>query len=200
MIASSAFTCINLGGVDSAARPFTRALSVSKGHVQAIWCGVQVPEAAHAGDYAGAATVSAQGTAAVSVPLTLRVSPSVIPAHGDDEPWRLSRLRWLDSTMAVDDELVKPYTPVTVSGRTVGVLGRTVTLNALGFPEQIESRFAIEMTHLADQAARGADRSGGAGRAERRCGRHGLEGRRRHVHEAGARRGRVDGDERRPDR
>ena len=154
VIASSAFTCINLGGVDSAARPFTRALSVSKGHIQAIWCGVQVPEAAQAGDYAGAATVSAQGTAAVSVPLTVRVSPSVIPAHGDDEPWRLSRLRWLNSTMAVDDELVTPYIPVTVSGRTVGVLGRTVTLNALGFPEQIESRFAIEMTHLAEQARR----------------------------------------------
>jgi len=151
-VAPSAFTCINLGGVDSAARPFTRALSVPKGQVQAIWCGVQVPEAAQAGDYAGTATVSARGTAAVSVPLTVRVSSSVIPAHGDDEPWRLSRLRWLNSTMAVDDQLVKPYTPVTVSGRKVGVLGRTVTLNALGFPEQIESRFAIEMTHLADQA------------------------------------------------
>ncbi len=149
-IPSSAFTCINLAGVDSAARPFTRALSVSKGHVQAVWCGVQVPESAQAGDYAGMATVSARGTAPVRVPLTLRVSSSIIPAHGDDEPWRLSRLRWLNSTLAVDDQLVKPYIPVSVNGRTVGVLGRTVTLNTLGFPEQIESRFAIEMTHLSD--------------------------------------------------
>ena len=78
----------------------------------------------------------------------------MIAAHGDDEPWRLSRLRWLDSTLAVDDELVPPYTPVTVTGQTVGVLGRSVTLNALGFPEQIESRFAIEMTHLSGRGAR----------------------------------------------
>ena len=56
--------------------------------------------------------------------------------------------------MAVDDGLVKPYTPVTVTGRTVGVLGRTVTLNALGFPDQIESRFSIEMTHVGAQARR----------------------------------------------
>ncbi len=147
----SAFTCFNLGGVDSAAQPFARALAVPKGQVQPVWCGVQVPESAQAGEYAGSATVAARGTAPVSVPLTIRVAPTIIPAHGDDEPWRLSRLRWLNSTMAVDDDLVKPYTPVTVTGRTVGVLGRTVTLNALGFPDQIESRFAIEMTHLAEQ-------------------------------------------------
>ena len=148
---ASAFNCINLGGVDSAARPFARTLAVAKGQIQAVWCGVQVPERAPAGDYTGSATVSAEGVAPVTVPMTIRVSPTVVEAHGDDEPWRLSRLRWLNSTMAVDDELVKPYTPVTVTGRTVGVLGRTVALNALGFPEQIESRFSIEMTHLAEQ-------------------------------------------------
>jgi hypothetical protein len=150
-VTASAFTCLNLGGIDSAARPFTRAVSVTKGQVQPIWCGVQVPDGALAGDYTGTAEVSARGTSAVTVPLTIRVSSTPVAAHGDDEPWRLSRLRWLNSTLAVDDELVRPYTPVTVSGRTVGVLGRTVTLNALGFPEQIESRFAIEMTRLAEQ-------------------------------------------------
>ena len=132
--------------------PSRRPLAVPKGQVQPVWCGVQVPESARAGEYEGAATVTARGTAPVSVPVNIRVAPAIIPAHGDDEPWRLSRLRWLNSTMAVDDGVVKPYTPVTVTGRTVGVLGRTVTLNALGFPDQIESRFSIEMTHLAEQS------------------------------------------------
>ena len=150
-IAAAGFSCLNLGGIDSAARPFTRALAVPRGRIQPVWCGVQVPESAPAGDFTGTATVSARGAAPVTVPMTIRVSSSIVPAHGDDEPWRLSRLRWLNSTLAVDDQLVKPYTPVTVSGRTVGVLGRQVTLNALGFPERIESRFAIEMTHLADK-------------------------------------------------
>jgi len=150
----SAFTCFNLGGVDSAAQPFARALAVPEGQVQPVWCGVQVPERAQPGEYQGSATVVARGTAPVTVPLTIRVAPTIIPAHGDDEPWRLSRLRWLNSTLAVDDELVQPFTPVTVSGRTVGVLGRTVTLNALGFPDQIESLFSIEMTHLGEQGRR----------------------------------------------
>ncbi|MFO7692699.1 MAG: DUF6067 family protein, partial [Vicinamibacterales bacterium] len=107
-LGASAFTCFNLGGVDSAAQPFARPLAVPRGQVQPVWCGVQVPESARAGEYEGSATVTARGTAPVSVPMTIRVSPTIIPAHGDDEPWRLSRLRWLNSTMAVDDELVKP--------------------------------------------------------------------------------------------
>ncbi len=148
---ASAFKCVNLEGVDSAARPFTRTVDVHQGQVQALWCGLQVPATAAPGEYRGTVTVSASGGGQAPVPMTIRVSKTLIAAHGDDEPWRLSRLRWLDSTLAVDDDLVKPYTPVTVAGRTVGVLGRTVTLNALGFPEQIESRFDIEMTHLAAQ-------------------------------------------------
>jgi len=146
---SASVNCINTDGVDSAAQRFTRAVNVPQGTVQAIWCGVMVPEPAQAGEYAGTIYVSAEQAGRTEIPFTLKVAPTVIPAHGDDEPARLSRLRWLDSTLAVDDELVKPYTPVTVTGKTVGVLGRSVTLNALGFPEQIESRFAIEMTHLA---------------------------------------------------
>ncbi|HQR66486.1 MAG TPA: DUF6067 family protein, partial [Thermoanaerobaculia bacterium] len=147
-IPPSAFGCINTDGVDSASRRFTREVDVPKGRVQAVWCGVMVPEAAPPGNYAGTITVTAETPGRAGIPFSLTVAPPVIPAHGDDEPWRLSRLRWLDSTRAVDDDLVRPYTPVTVAGNTVGVLGRTVTLDALGFPEQIESRFAVEMTHL----------------------------------------------------
>jgi tetratricopeptide (TPR) repeat protein len=146
---AAAFNCINTDGVDSAAQRFTRAVNVPQGKVQAIWCGVMVPDSAPAGEYAGTLYVSAEKAGRTEIPFSLKVASTVIAAHGDDEPARLSRLRWLDSTLAVDDELVKPYTPVTVSGKTVGVLGRSVTLNALGFPDQIESRFAIEMTHLA---------------------------------------------------
>ena len=52
-LGASAFTCLNLGGVDSAAQPFARTLAVPKGQVQPVWCGVQVPESARAGEYAG---------------------------------------------------------------------------------------------------------------------------------------------------
>jgi hypothetical protein len=150
-IPSSALRCFNLGGTDAASRPFTRRVAVAAGHVQAVWCGVEIAEATAAGVYDGRLTVVADGAAPTPIAVRLTVLPAVVPNHGDDEPWRLARLRWLDSTLAVDDDLVAPYTPVTVTGRTVGVLGRSVTLDALGFPAAIESRFAIEMTHLQPQ-------------------------------------------------
>jgi tetratricopeptide (TPR) repeat protein len=153
-IPAAAFNCINTDGVDSAAQRFTRVVDVPQGKVQAVWCGVMVPESAQAGEYAGSIYVSAEKAGRTEIPFSLKVASTIVPAHGDDEPARLSRLRWLDSTLAVDDELVKPYTPVTVTGKTVGVLGRSVTLNALGFPDQIESRFAIEMTYVAASGRR----------------------------------------------
>jgi tetratricopeptide (TPR) repeat protein len=149
-IPARAQRCFNLGGTDSAALAFTKTVGVEQGHVQALWCGIDVPERTPAGTYTGALVVAPRGATKTTIPVQLRVLPAVIAAHGDNEPWRLSRLRWLDSTLAVDDGLVPPYTPVTVIGQKVGILGRTVTLDAKGFPSGIESRFSIEMTHLAE--------------------------------------------------
>ncbi|MDO8834539.1 MAG: DUF6067 family protein, partial [Vicinamibacterales bacterium] len=153
-IPASALRCFNRGGIDSAARPFTRTVAVAQGHVQSLWCGIDIPASARAGEYRGEIVVAPAGAPRTTLPVMLRVLPTVIAARGDDEPWRLSRLRWLDSVLAVDDELVAPFTPVTVSGSRVGVLGRSVTLDALGFPAAIESRFAVEMTHLVEQGRR----------------------------------------------
>ncbi len=147
-IPGKAMRCFNLGGIDSAARPFVREVRVEKGDVEPLWCGALIPEAATAGDYTGELVVAPRGLPRTTLPVRLRVLPTVIANHGDNEPWRLSRLRWLDSTVAVDDDLVAPYTKVTVTGQTIGILGRSVTLNAMGFPSAIESHFAEEMTHL----------------------------------------------------
>ncbi len=163
-IPASAFSAFNLEGVDSHGRPFRKELAVPEGQVQALWFGVQVPEGARPGLYEGelvlSGLVSATDTGPAGngraadraheerIPLILEVSQRVIPAHGDDEPTRLSRLRWLDSRLALDDRLVSPFTPVTVSGDRISVLGRTVTLGADGFPARIQSYFAPEMTHL----------------------------------------------------
>jgi len=151
-IPASAARCVNLGGVDWTGRPFRKTVRVARGAVQAIWCGIEVPEDATPGRYTSAVTVSPEGAPATALDLALEVVPDVIADHGDNEPWRHSRLRWLDSTIALDDEVVAPYTPVTREGSTIGVLGRTVTLDALGFPRSIRSRFAIEMTRLGETA------------------------------------------------
>jgi len=95
-------------------------------------------------------TVAAAGSTETKIPIDLTVGSDKIPNSGDNDPWRLSRLRWLDSQLAADDEVIPPYTPVEVRGNQVSILGRRVTLAANGIPSSIESFFDIEMTHLAE--------------------------------------------------
>jgi glycosyl hydrolase family 123 len=149
-IPAAAFRCFNLGGVNWQGAPFTRAVHVEQGTVAPLWCGVQVPEEVSAGLYRGELTVSDAGQSKTSVAIELTVSPEKIRNRGDDDPWRLSRLRWLDSQLAVDDEVVPPYSPVVVHNNEISILGRRVTLAPNGIPSSIGSLFDIEMTHLTE--------------------------------------------------
>ncbi|MGE5092917.1 MAG: glycoside hydrolase domain-containing protein [Bacillota bacterium] len=146
VIPRSAFRSFMTGGVDWEGHAFARRLAVPAGKVQALWAGVMIPEGAVPGVYAGTATVSAPGKAPVTLPVRLTVGADVIPNHGDDEPWRLSRLRWLDSRLRLDTTLVPPYAPVLVLGHTIRILGRDISLAPTGLPAQITSYFTEEMT------------------------------------------------------
>ena len=152
VIPATAFRCFNMGGKDWTGRPFQKTVTVGQGKVQALWLGVQVPEQAAAGNYAGEVTIAPAGLSPTKVAVTLAVSTKTIPASGDDEPWRHSRLRWLDSTLASDDEIVAPYTPVEVHDNTVSVLGRAVVIGRDGLPEHIQSRFTQEMTSIGEKS------------------------------------------------
>ncbi len=152
VIPATALRCFNTGGRDWTGRSFKKTVSVAQGKVQALWLGVQVPEEAVAGDYFGEVTIAPAGLPPTTVAVTLTVSARTIPASGDDDPWRHSRLRWLDSTLAFDDEIVAPYTPVEVRDNTVSVLGRAVVIGRDGLPEHIRSRFTQEMTSIGEKA------------------------------------------------
>ncbi|MGC2657425.1 MAG: glycoside hydrolase domain-containing protein, partial [Bryobacteraceae bacterium] len=141
-----AFRCFNFGGVDWEGHPFSRTVNIAQGKIQAIWCGVQIPKDAVSGQYSTTIILSANGQPQTPVEIRLSVSPALIRNAGDDDPQRLSRLRWLDSTLAEDDGIVPPYTAVQVKGRSLGVLGRDVLLGDAGLPDRIASHFAIEMT------------------------------------------------------
>ena len=147
-VSSTAFNCINTDGVDWMGRAFKRRVTVAPGMVSPIWCGVMVPSTERAGEYRGTATVVAAGGKRSTVPIRLTVAPERAVNHGDDEPWRLSRLRWLDSRLAADGPPFAPYTPVRGTPAAFSVLGRQVALDPLGFPKQITSFFDPGMTKL----------------------------------------------------
>lgn len=140
------FTCFTLGGVDHLGNAFTRGLDVPPGTVQALWCGLPASEQ---GPFA--VTVHARGEEPRTVEFAVDLGEEERADAGDDEPARLSRLRWLDSRLAADDTVTRPFTPVTVSGATLGVLGRTVTLGPDGLPAALTSYFTPEVTAIGDE-------------------------------------------------
>lgn len=147
-IPASAFTCFNTGGVDVTGSVFEKDSSVPKGKVQALWVGTMVPEQLTAGQYTGTVTVQAAGMKPKQVKVTLNVTDNLIANHGDNEPWRHSRLRWLNSQIGFDDEVIAPYIPLNVQDKTISLLGRKVTLQPNGFPAQITSYFKETLTEI----------------------------------------------------
>lgn len=147
-IPASAFTCFNTGGVDVTGSVFEKDCSVPKGKVQALWVGTMVPEQLTAGQYTGTVTVQAAGMKPKQVKVTLNVTDNLIANHGDNEPWRHSRLRWLNSQIGFDDEVIAPYIPLNVQDKTISLLGRKVPLQPNGFPAQITSYFKETLTEI----------------------------------------------------
>ncbi|MGW1893622.1 glycoside hydrolase domain-containing protein [Streptomyces sp. NPDC002004] len=152
--------CPSTGGTDALGRAFERTVSVPGGRTAALWFVVDVPEGARPGVYEGEIAVRAGGTAERVVPLRFTVGDVLVTDHGTGEPGRLARLRWLDSALGHDDDVVPPFTPVEVDGhpadaggrpgRAAGprlaILGRTVELGADGLPRRLTSTFTPSVT------------------------------------------------------
>ncbi len=137
-ITSSELTCFNLEGTDWLGCPMSKVFELGQGQVRPLWIGVQVPQDGR-GTYRGTITVRPLGAEESTVNVRLRVNGPVLVDCGDSELWRLSRLRWLNSTLGLDDDIVPPFTPLGVEGNTVKCLGREVAFGAVGLPASINS-------------------------------------------------------------
>ena len=82
--------------------------------MQALWIGSDVPVTA-SGVYKGKVTVKAANAKPVEIACELTVQGSPIANHGDNEGWRKTRLRWLDSSIGNADEPTAPYIPGSIT-------------------------------------------------------------------------------------
>ena len=146
IIDAKKMTCINLEGTGYDAVPIQKTVNVSSGQVQALWCGVDVPTDAAPGIYTGTIEVSSNESGSSIIKFSLKVNNHTIVNSGADAPWNQTRLKWLNSTLAQQNEVIAPYTPLVVKGMEISLLGRKVILNKDGLPSQIQSFFTPEMT------------------------------------------------------
>ena len=145
---------LRAGGRHYNGTAFSQPMRVNASHVGALWFGIDT-------DVAGADTqlnfsvtisVNASGVrkqASVSVALTVAGSP--IASKGDRDPWRLARLRWLDSEVGSDYNVSRGYEPMSLSSAATGggdaassfelsLLNRKLTIDSTtGLPTSISS-------------------------------------------------------------
>lgn len=141
---STRINCINTGGVRYDGTPFVKRVDVSARQVQALWCGIDVPSDAAMGAYMGWVTVEAGGQQR-----RVHMRVHVEAGAATDQPEKMTRLKWLNSTLAQSNEVIAPYTPLVVQGdNLINLLGRQIQVNKQGFPEQIRTFFTPEMTDI----------------------------------------------------
>jgi hypothetical protein len=150
ILPAAALSCLNTDGVDWDGSSFHRKLDVPAGAVQAIWCGLEVPHDATPGSYRGTATVEVAGAPPTAVTLAITVFDGVVTDGGASEPWKQTRLKWLNSTLGQANDVIAPYTPLAVDGRRIDLLGRRVTLGENGLPAGIDTFFTEAVTGLSD--------------------------------------------------
>ena len=146
VITSKAFTCFNTDGVDYKGKPFQIQLNVQVGKVQPLWCGFDIPVDTKPGVYSGTATITGRGLVETQIPLSLTITNQIAKDHGDDHPEDMTRLRWLNSRLGQDHEIVQPFS-------AEGPLASKTELSEGGFFAQVSRNFT---TRMDGQSSRGA--------------------------------------------
>lgn len=138
-ISSSLFTCFNTEGINTYGKHFTKIVNVGKDSVQAFWIGINLPINIKPGNYRGSLTVSPQNVNKRRISIHLRVKDSVLVDHGYSQPWRLSRLHWLNSTLGLNNQPTKPFTSIIlVRKHSFKICGKKIVIAKTGMPASIQ--------------------------------------------------------------
>ncbi|MDR3108606.1 MAG: DUF6067 family protein, partial [Planctomycetaceae bacterium] len=137
-IPASTITCFNQEGINWNGKPITFDVNVPENKVQALWCGLQIPKEIQGGKYTGTVTVSTENTTPQTVNVVIDVGNEILADKGDGDLWRHSRLRWLNSTIGIDDLPVAPYNKMKLDGNKITATGKTVLVGKNGLPQSIE--------------------------------------------------------------
>ncbi|HSH19766.1 MAG TPA: glycoside hydrolase domain-containing protein, partial [Draconibacterium sp.] len=139
VIPVSHLTCFNTGGIGPYGEPFVKRLDIEKGNVQPMWIGIDIPENIIPGYYKGTIKVISENADPQIVEITLNIKNQILADRGDSETWRHSRLRWLNSTLGIDDNPTKPFQSISVLGEgTYGFTGKKMQMANNGFPGSID--------------------------------------------------------------
>ncbi|MDZ7739767.1 MAG: DUF6067 family protein [Bacteroidales bacterium] len=141
----------NTGGTGWDGQVFRKKVTVTEGMVQPLWFGFMVPEDTDAGKIRGNVIIKPAGHRAETLKIRINISDRLIENHGDDDPEMMTRLRWLNSTLAHDNEITDPFKPVEKENRSLKITGRRIEIGSSGLPSRYISYFNPSNTSLKEK-------------------------------------------------
>lgn len=140
-------TCFNTQGVDKYGKSFGRSLVISKDEISPVYFGFDCT-VCQGSKITAEITLYAQNIRCISVVLNL--TDEKVEYSGFNDLWRLSRLKWLNSSEGLDKKAVMNYQPVQYRNNAASITGRRLRFGAGCMLEQAES-FFDESVELTDQ-------------------------------------------------
>jgi hypothetical protein len=132
-------TCFNTEGTDPYGKPFVKTLDIPTGRVQALWIGCDIPDNLNPGTYPATIRIKGINMPEKHIGVTIKVNSDVLADRGDNEPWRHSRLRWLNSTAGSEGDPIAPYLPIkAVRVNSFEAAHHQITFNSSGLPADIQ--------------------------------------------------------------
>lgn len=134
----SSMTCFNTGGIDPSGKKFNKTVNVLRGNVQPLWIGLDLPGNIPSGTYTGKLNIKTRNAGQHELDINIKVSNDILADRGDSETWRHSRLRWLNSTVGIDDNPVPPFLPIETLNSGLNLTGKEVIFNENGLLSSIK--------------------------------------------------------------
>lgn len=143
----SDITCFNTQGVDIAGKSYTKSVNLSLKKILPLWFGIQIPDNA-SGIYKGTVQIRPEGLPATVINISINVKGEKIANHGFDHDSKLSRLAWLNSRVALDNDITNGFKQLERTENVINVLGRSIKLATDGLPQDIQTYFDKNNQHL----------------------------------------------------
>jgi len=147
-IKSENITCFNTEGINLKGEKFLKILNIKKGSVLPLWFGIDTYKNIKTGKYKGIIKFKPSNSKIQTIEVNLEIKDKIVKNHGDDNPYNLTRLRWLNSKLGSDNKPVKPYTSIKLIDNKIRILGREIKLGKNGFPISIKSYFDDTLTKI----------------------------------------------------
>lgn len=147
-ISADGMSCFTIGTMCLDQRSYPRTVNIERRNVHSLWCVVNIPAATREGAYTGTVVLSASNAKSRVIQIRLRVKSQTAARLDVDQPDTQTRVGRRNPKTGQQNEAVRYVNSLVVDSNSLSCVGRKITINKFGFPEQIQTFFTPELTEI----------------------------------------------------